>query len=327
MKKILMISHTADIDGLGSVVLGKIIFDQNKDYSYEYKLVEFSELDGVINDLVQTNKYKDYDTIYITDVSIRNDSIDKIESNEELKSKIKHFDHHASEISNNKYSFINVVLEEKGIETCGTSLFYSYLCSNFDSNILHKESIKEFVEAVRCRDNWIKEKSEYNLGCDLTELQLMKGNDNYIDDISNCLINDMPLISKQDRIIIDRRMQNIQEYIEKCDNKLIFTKLFGLNVGISFSEEFRSEVGNALSKKYEDKIDFVLIINLLRGQYSLRTVKDDVDVSVIASKISRDGGGHPKASGATITKENTNIILDAISEQYDLEKDLSLKLK
>ena len=155
----------------------------------------------------------------------------------------------------------------------------------------------------------------------------MKGNDNYIDDISNCLINDMPLISKQDRIIIDRRMQNIQEYIEKCDNKLIFTKLFGLNVGISFSEEFRSEVGNALSKKYEDKIDFVLIINLLRGQYSLRTVKDDVDVSVIASKISRDGGGHPKASGATITKENTNIILDAISEQYDLEKDLSLKLK
>src|SRR5574344_1015358 len=116
MKKILIISHVADIDGLGSVVLGKTIFNKRHNTKLDYRLVEFHELDSVISSLIETGEYKEYDTIYITDVSMREDVIRKVQGNSELQAKIRHFDHHASELKNNSYPFVNVVLEKDGKE-------------------------------------------------------------------------------------------------------------------------------------------------------------------------------------------------------------------
>lgn len=315
MNKILIISHIADIDGLGSVVLGKTIYPD-----VDYELVEFSELDGVISSLIKTGKYREYETIYITDVSIREDTIEKINSNPELQSKIKHFDHHASEVKNNVYPFVNVVLEQNGKETCGTSLFYNHLCTTHNDPVLEYDTTKEFVEAVRARDNWLKNNESYPLGCDLTELQLLNGNDGYIDNTTNRLLNNSSVVTPQEKTIIERRKKNILDYIEECDKRLIFMELDGRNIGVSFSEQFRSEVGNALSQKYVDQIDYVLIVNLMRGQYSFRTVKDDVNVSQIAASLDPNGGGHPKASGAQINANNYYIITRALEEKFKNSK-------
>ena len=64
MHKKLIISHIADIDGLGSVVLSKIIFK-----NIDYILVELPDLQKTIKDLIDTNKYKEYEEIFITDLS------------------------------------------------------------------------------------------------------------------------------------------------------------------------------------------------------------------------------------------------------------------
>ena len=74
MHKKLIISHIADIDGLGSVVLSKIIFK-----NIDYILVELPDLQKTIKDLIDTNKYKEYEEIFITDLSISNELAKRID--------------------------------------------------------------------------------------------------------------------------------------------------------------------------------------------------------------------------------------------------------
>ncbi len=236
----------------------------------------------------------------------------------DLKEKIKHFDHHATESENKKYLFVNVVLDKNGEVVCGTSLLHDYFVKNeLYGKDLNAEKVQGFVEATRCRDNWLKQMSGYSLGCDLSELALMYGNDTYINKMCEALSKGKQLISDTDRELIQRRYDEIEKYIKKCDDRLVFMNLNGRNIGVSFSEQYRSEVGNALSRRHTD-LDYFLIVNMMRGQYSLRTTRDDVHVGNIAQAFNPSGGGHPKAAGFDINN-NTIWIMEAALNQIKVD--------
>ena len=58
--------------------------------------------------------------------------VDEIDEDEYIRSHLITLDHHKTEIEegNDKYDFVNIIVEKNGIKESGTSLFYKYLIKN-----------------------------------------------------------------------------------------------------------------------------------------------------------------------------------------------------
>ena len=94
--KTLIISHKADIDGLSPVIFLKLL---GKDL--EMCLLNAQEINPKITELIQNKEYKNYDEIFITDLTLDKNSCELIMSTG-VDYKFHSFDHHASNlISNN----------------------------------------------------------------------------------------------------------------------------------------------------------------------------------------------------------------------------------
>ena len=143
-KKYLLISHVADEDGITPVILSKLVFKNIDFVLTEPREVDKSYLDNVDN----------YDFVYITDLNVSPELALKINEDESLKCKTLIFDHHKSALELNKYDYITVIDESDGRKESATSIFYEYLCSISDNDILHKNSTKGLVEQVRLIDTY-----------------------------------------------------------------------------------------------------------------------------------------------------------------------------
>lgn len=71
--------------------------------------------------------------------------------------------------------------------------------------------------------------------------------------------------------------------------------------GIVFADKYISELGNELCKLNKE-LDYIVIVNMSTRSVSYRTIKDNIDVGMIAKE--HGGGGHPKAAGAKIKFDN-----------------------
>lgn len=309
--KNLIISHKSDIDGLGSPILAKLI-----DININVILIEPIEL---FNTLSKLNSSL-YETIYITDLPIDEMAAKYIDKNKNLMVKIKHFDHHESE-QNVGYSFINEVIEIDGKKESATSLFYRYLINLYPDNlILNNKLLKYFVEAVKINDtseaDWLsKSTSSYFLvGRKLTILLFLIGRDAFIEKFYNLFVNQgKTLFTKEEEKKIKNQEAYISKHIKKCDNALIKVEIDKRPVGVVVTSEFRSEVGNELSKRHPE-LAYILIVDNNRKSFSFRTTRQDVNVFEIARTLCSTGGGHPRAAGMPFCKE-TEWLLEEV-EKY-----------
>ncbi len=309
--KKIIISHIADVDGVSSVILAKLYYGD-----IDYYLVEFAELEDALKELLTTGQYKDYDEIFVTDVSFRNSTLKLVDENSELKGKIRHFDHHMTEMDNaKKYSFVNEVNTKDGELVCGTTLFYDYIKDDFKYK---SEFLDKYLEAVRSYDTGGPFCGN-QYGNDLTTIFDIIGPNAFINKFVNGIKEGKDPLTEDDITMINREYQKVADYIALCDASLVKIGLNGHKVGVSISEQYRSSVGNVLSRKYKDELDYILIINFPRGQFSFRTVKDNVNVGEIAKSLTKEGGGHIKAAGMPINSD-TLFILDLVKESL-MEKE------
>ncbi len=308
----LIISHIADIDGMGSVILSKLIFKK-----IDVILIDNKELTDVLNDLIKDKSYIKYDNIFIIDISIIKNNAEIIENENELKTRIKHFDHHTSdEILEKDFDFINVKFKIKNKKTCGTELFYNYIKGK--SKILNSNYVKDFVEAIRNYDtyDWIKNK---NLnGKHLTNIFSFIGPLKFIDRYFKEIKNNYLTKFKIDKFSLDISKnieENIHNYIKKCEENMIKLKFFEYNVGCIISELYRSDVGNTLSKMYKNELDFIIICDFIRNNYSLRTANENINLGIIVKKFSNKGGGQGGAAGIPIDKSTYWILEEILKEK------------
>lgn len=295
---ILIISHISDIDGMGSVILSKLIGN------FDILLLAIEEVKNCLENLYE-NQYKQ---IYMCDLSIPDDMADIV--NQKIKN-LKHFDHHPTNTYVSKYDWSIVISEINGFKPSGTSLFYDYLVTN---KILTKSvKLDEFVEAIRSYDTWDFVNTNNLLGKHLTMIFSMYGQVKFINTFYERLINsdNKFKLNELEEKLIEIKTEEMNNYVIQCDNNLIKTKFMNYNVGITISELFRSEVGNRLSDKYKDELDFILIIDFHRKSYSMRTV-NEVDLGLLAKKLG--GGGHKKAAGFPMNKENNKLIFNIIRD-------------
>ena len=288
--KILIISHMADSDGMGSVILG-IKYFKNIDYI----LCEASDLECLLKE-----DFSNYEQIFICDLPFFKVTINVIENNSYLKEHLKHFDHHESSVSDNNYSFVNEVISIDGLTVSATYLFYQYLKSLDDK--LNKRFYEEFVEGVRAYDIWDKN-GDFELGKKITNVFTLMEPVSFIDYI--CSLDDskeFKITKEIDNLILSNE-NKMNNYFEKAYEKIVITDYKGYKMAVTINEQYRSLLGNYICNKNKD-IDFVLIINFERFSCSLRCEKEGVDVSVIASEFQHDGGGHTKSSGFILDSES-----------------------
>lgn len=296
----LMISHIADIDGMGSVILSKLIDNM------DILLINTDEVRETLNNLLKNNNYE---KIYMCDLSIPDDLADVIDG----KLPIKHFDHHPTNTYVSKYNWSTVIPIINHFKPSGTSLYYDYLVSTSSLDIIHSEKIKVFVEAIRSYDTWDFINTKNLLGKHMTMLFSMLGPLKFIDRFYNRLVNNETFeLNEFEKELIELKQNEMNDYIDVCDENLIIADFAGYKVGISISESYRSELGNVLSSRHKE-LDFILIVDFHRKSFSMRTT-NDIHLGEISKKLG--GGGHAKAAGFPMNEENTNEILNLIKGNF-----------
>lgn len=306
--KTLILTHKADIDGLSPIIFLKIL---RKDI--DYILLNANEINNKLTEIINNTTYKQYDEIFVTDLTLDKNSCELIMKTGECE-KFHTFDHHASNLISNNYPFGQAIsVNEDGIKECATSLFYKYLKENY-SEVFNKKIYETYTELVRLNDTWDWAIDNNLFAKKLNDLHAILGRDKYIENYVEFLQkNEEFFYTDSQEFLLEIENDRIQRYLEESEKTMFHATLCGKRCGIVFAEQNRSLLGNYLSEKYSYLLDFIVIINMQQG-ISYRCSKDNIDVSEIASVYG--GGGHIKASGSPMDNNLKREVIKLIFKDY-----------
>lgn len=309
--KVLLFTHKSDIDGMGNAVLAKLSFDE-----VDYVLCETFNLQNEVAKYYGSGSIYGYDKVFVTDLWLEEPMLSKVANDEKLKNKFFVFDHHktALESNSNNYPFTTIRISDEHGLCSGTSLFYEYLVNNglIDSNI-HK--IGEFSELTRRYDTW-EWKTKYNdeTSHELSLLFDSAGCDGYIKLMFEKLSNPVDekfQFSKLERMLIDNKINQIQEKLSNYAQKVNYKEVLGLKAGIVFIDyEYRNDLAEYFKQENFD-MDFAMLIALDYGTISYRSVRDDVNVRLIAEAMG--GKGHDKAASSPISESQKKELIKTLT--------------
>lgn len=298
----------SDLDGNSCLIAAKIFFKDDIDVTKSTpKKVNQDVLEALEN-------HSNYSKIFITDLSVNKEVADKLDS---ISDKVCLLDHHITADFLNQYSWANVQVELDGRKTCGAELFLNYVYNNMNENNIDKShKIFDFIEITRKYDTW-EWHDVYNdlIPKRMNDLMYLKGIDTFVEEMVLKINSGEDAFSQIDIALLDFKQKEIDRYIEDKEECIISKNILGYNAGVVFAENFKSELGNALSKRHPE-FDFIAIIG--GSSISYRTIKDDVDLSKVAKYFG--GGGHSKASGSGIDSKILEKHLDSIFKTSLLDK-------
>ncbi len=290
MKKVCLITHSADSDGAFPIILAKLVFDDIEIHS-----CEVNEVDNIVKKVLEY--HNDFEHIYIVDLCISDSLALEIDNNEILNEKITIYDHHESRINLNKYSFINIIVEEKGKKECGTTLFFKYLRDKYNLPILKKKVVLQLIELVRQLDTYDFTDKLKDDAFKLGNLYSIYGREEYINNFYEYILNnDTFSFTNTENTLLKIEEERNNRYINEKLKHVRKAKIRNIPVGIVFAEKNRSALGHAIVENNPD-IDIAVVINVDRS-VSYRADKDNVDVNEIAKFY--NGGGHKHAGGSPI---------------------------
>lgn len=321
--KIKLFTHN-DLDGVSCYIVAAAYYGaENVDVTY----CHYDAINQKVTDFIK-NPPGLYDHVYITDISVNEEVAELIET--EYKQGCDLFrliDHHKTAEWLNKYSWAYVMTEryvmtiekdenEKFIEgkkiykESGTSLFRDYL-DNQDLTPVIDDTIDllKYAEDVRKYDTWDWERLGEIYPKQLNDLLTIYGREKYIDKILNAMMQpggEDYFITETDQILLDLRQEEIDRYIHGKEKSMKVVNYQGYIIGFIFSERFSSEMGNTICKNHPE-LDFVAMVNIGGGFVSLRTSKEDIDVSAFAKQFG--GGGHVSASGMPLSANIKESVL------------------
>lgn len=299
-----LITHN-DLDGIGCEVVFKLLYGDKVDVFS----VGNNEVNNIVGQSLEELRFGIYEQLFITDLSV-NEELAEIINKEGLK--VQLLDHHPSATHLNKYSFANVMTHlSDGFKNSGTHLSFTYLLDKLINKGLCNESLENFVELVRQYDTWEwKEIFKNEEAKQLSDLLYILGREKFVNDMLYRIKDNEELFSETDKLILEIKQKEIDNYINIKEKELIIKDFKLYKIGMVMADSYTSELGNILCERHEE-LDFVAIIK--KETVSLRTVKDDVNLTDIAKQFG--GGGHPKASGFPLGKDKLDKF---ICELFDI---------
>lgn len=314
--KVLLFTHEQDIDGMGNVLLGAKAFNE-----FDYVTVKTFEVNKKVGDKIDDGTIYNYDYVFVTDVCIKEPLLKQINEDSELRNKIIVLDHHKSEIEegNNKYDFVNIIVENDKGKTSGTSLFYEYL---LDKGYLEKnDTLDELVELTRQYDTW-EWKSIYNnpKARKLHIIFEVLGYEEYIKIMSRIIKEDNGICFNEDEErIINKFDKDLEDEINTIIDgmKLYEVNVDGINYRIGYVKcfyKYRNDINEIVMKDNKFDIDMVGMIMLDTETVSYRLVKD-VDASKVA--VYFGGKGHKAAASNPQGDEKFSEVLALFEGDVD----------
>lgn len=306
--KVLVFSHGSDIDGMGSIIISKLYFEE-VDFYYS----EIHNLDEqILNEINNKNIYK-YDYIFVTDLTPKNETLDIILNDKELIDKFKVIDHHRTNYNRaSTYPFVHITIEDEEGPTSATNLFYKYLIKK--GLIKEKDIIKEYCELTRLEDTWKWKEQNNNLAHNLSHLFNILGRDNYLETIINKLKNNNNFyLTKEEELLVNNKINDIEKHI---NNYLKIMKEIELNnhkgVIVIIDYEYRNEFPEYLRDNNYD-YEFAMMVCFDHNSISFRNVQN-CNVREIAESFG--GGGHDKAASCYIN-EKIDKVYDILLERKE----------
>ena len=303
---IILFTHN-DIDGYGcALVLQYYYGKENVTVIYTVPGAISSKVDKFIH----SDKVKDYDKIFITDISVCNTLAEKIDK---MGLDVTLLDHHKTAVKLNKFNWCHVEINEGDDLASGTSLTYNYLINN---NQVPNKNLEIIVRAIQLYDTWMwKDKYDVQYPRDLNLLFDIYGGEKFVDNyLSRINDSNFQLINEFEEKLVEIEKDRMERVINSKLSQVIKTKLKvnkkEYTVGLCFADQYKNDIGHAICES-DPTLDFV-IMNTNLNTMSFRTCKD-IDLTKISKRFG--GGGHASAAGCAIDK---NIRNKAI--QYVLNK-------
>ncbi|KRL08016.1 DHHA1 domain-containing protein [Liquorilactobacillus hordei] len=267
-------------------------------------------IDNDILNFLESDSVKRTDKIYITDLTPSENVLEKLlKKSNEYGFEWGVVDHHKTALwAKEKYPdnvFIEIKAENENLQ-CATSLVLELALATLPNYSMGVNSLN-YVEAVRRYDTWEWSKlpntslslAAINLNNlfyfmlvkdreEMLELCLNKGVHQFLENNSG-LVN---ILKEKEKKYIKKKIESVE--FATLNNKFL--------ISVVNAEEYVSNLGNQLAKlEYKGRpVDFSIVIQG-SDRVSLRTVKEDVDVSKIAEQVF-GGGGHAKAAGGKFDK-------------------------
>lgn len=334
MLKTILFTHD-DLDGGGCRIIFEIAHSHMKKGD-EYDVINCSNqsVEEDVNTIINSGRIDLNTLICFADICICDKALSY------MKNKgynIMIWDHHRSNL------FATWIIPEAiieiendfGVPQCGTSLMYQYFAKlgyiddikgkHFMTEIISK-ILGKLVDTIRSYDTYEWKQTNNLEAKKLNTLFYLMGIDNFCDryvnritknEITAC--SDVLLVDNDLKLVIDEKIRREQKIINCITPDDIFElNIKGYKVAFSFPAigASVSELGNQFLIKYPEYDIFMgFQVNNNEGiSVSFRSIKDDVDVSKIASIIG--GGGHIKASGASLNYYLKDIIINTIESLY-----------
>jgi uncharacterized protein len=311
-----LFTHT-DLDGVGCAIVFRSLFPDSEGHIIDVSYYNYDKIDSKVQNFVNSKASKDYDYIFITDISVNEETAVILEDvhNSLQGPFVQLLDHHDTAKSLNEYDWAYVDSQLWGVpghKSSGTSLvidFFERQRPGFQREISH--GLAHFAETVRKYDTW-EWTTHYNeiLPKELNDYLYMVGREEF----AQLMLATIPSNEKDKevyfdvkaRALLDQKQKEIKAYIEKKDKQIDIRETKHGLMGLVFAEQHVSELGNELCKKHED-LAFVTIVDVGERKVSFRTIRDDIHLGEMAKELG--GGGHPKAAGAEFSEDKVIAFL------------------
>ena len=335
MKKAILFTHT-DLDGAGCAVLFKYLCDHRGMTEVEYSIfnADISKLYETVTTAVSSTEVDANTEIVFAALCCGEELMKRL--TERFKT-IRVFDHHVTNSWANVCPGVDAHVYEHnsaGHLESGTSILWSQYRDELNNPVIVK-----FTNAVRSYDNFefkvidnpdaIRMNKLFSiLGMEafctkyseFLRIQNSEGTakHSFVVDAANEIIESVEIIDETLGFVVDTSLKLEREKIDRIVNGtekkimhfdttiddercVIFNVISGMNM---------SDLGAQYLNAHPEYSIFIWF-DMNRKGFSYRSTRDDIDVSVIASKMG--GGGHPKAAGSLIPQQMYAKIVEDIS--------------
>lgn len=257
--------------------------------------------------------------IIIGDISVNDDTAERLEDLYRDGMPIRLRDHHDTATSLNKYNWAWVEeADSDGIARCGTW----WLAADDDMESV-RQRLGVVIECIDQWDTWKWKSTGFEPARQLNSLFGIMGEEEFIEYIlSRYRANELQdmdgLFTERSRILLEAHDKYISAQAATCE-KFMYTmnlwtqiperregvqrklhKTIKLKTGVVFVTGNLSEIGDLILDNHPE-VD-VLMMVAFPGLISWRTQKDlPISLGKIAKRATGNGGGHPKAAASVIS--------------------------
>lgn len=340
-KRGLHITHN-DADAIGCALVASIY---EKDIEFDTKFCSIGTQNKTLNDMLDFYNATGARPckIIISDISLDDETCERLNTFcVDNNIPVIGFDHHITNKLNDKYSWFKVSTNLQLVNKNGytmreylsaAKIMYNYY-NELKSHMRVSSKFEYLIDMISRYDTWTWKnyplidyyKNKYYDGYDedvIAEISRFLG----IDKTYNVLLSHYKKMFVTHILpnnfkflyytLLNKRDKSIEcnmKYVKLVNNFDNSGKTVAIYVS---SNDFSNAIANHVYSNYPD-IDYVTILYVESNRIGFRSAEDKDDVSVLAKQY--NGGGHPHASGATVSDD---VMLNLLHMYY--KSDISLE--